>query len=386
MKRRLLVIGPVPPPIHGESLAIRHLAGSEMTREKFQVTVVNTNRKRVNGGGKFSFIKIFQDIAIMIRIRRIAGKGQADIVYLSISQTKLGLLRDALIIFLIAGKTDQIVAHLHGNHLKNVLESFHRIPAGFIFHMMRKIDTGIVLSRGLSANFMNLPRRIEVIANGIEKDFIRTQEIASFSKVKSGEGHCFTLLYLSNLIEAKGFGHLILAVVDLLRQQLNVRLLLAGQIYDRKRFDQLMAQVAGEQFDSRIRYLGTVTGVKKKQLLLRSDAMVLPTRYRIEGQPISIIEGMAAGLPIISSAQGAIPELIEGSGIVLDTVDRSSIAAAIRSLITDKALYKKYALNGRKTFLEKYTMDRYIDGLISVFEGGGADEEKDLIHRQLFLS
>ncbi|WP_188803016.1 glycosyltransferase family 4 protein [Sporolactobacillus putidus] len=386
MKRRLLVIGPVPPPIHGESLAIRHLTESEDTREKFQVTVINTNRKRVNSGGKFSLIKIFQDIGSAIRVRRIVGKGQADIVYLSISQTKLGLIRDAVIILLVSGKVNQIVAHLHGNNLKNVLESLHPILTKFIFNMMKKIDTGIVLSRGLSQNFMNLPKRLEVIPNGIGRNLIRAQEIESFSKVKNGEGHCFTILYLSNLIEAKGFSHLILAAMDLLRQHANIQLLLAGQVYDRKLFEQLMNRVAQERLDSRIRYLGTVTGVKKKQLLLKSDVMALPTSYKIEGQPISIIEGMAAGLPIISSSQGAIPELIEDSGIVLDVINRYSIAAAIKSLITDKALYEQYALNGRKTFLKKYTMDHYIEGLISVFERGDTDEEKNLIRHQLFLS
>lgn len=386
MKRQLLVIAPVPPPIHGESLAIRHLIESEDARKRFRMAVVNTNRRKVNSGGKFSLMKLFQDICSMIRIRQIVGKKQVDIVYLSISQTKLGLIRDAAIILLASGKVNKIVAHLHGNNLKNVLESLNPILARFISKILKKIDSGIVLSQGLSFNFMNLPKRIDVIANGIERNYIRTQEIESFFKLKKEEGHCFTILYLSNLIEAKGFGHVISAAMDLLGQHRNIRLLLAGQIYDRELFDRLMKRVAQAGLDSKIRYLGIVTGVKKKQLLLKSDVMVLPTRYKIEGQPISIIEGMAAGLPIISSSQGAIPELIEGHGIVLDQISRSSIAGAIVKVIEDRDLYDTYAGNSRKTFLKKYTLDHYIGGLISVFERGETDEEENLIRHQLFLS
>lgn len=374
MKPHLLIIGPIPPPIHGESLALKHLIEAEQVRRGYQITVVNTNRKTVSHGGRFSIYKIFKDLYNIYHVwQETSKRKQVDILYLSISQTKFGLIRDALVIRLSAKRVKKIVAHLHGNNLGNVLESSIPGLSGFIFNALKQIDTGIVLNESLSYNFKKLPKRIDVVANGIERNYFTDDEIKSAMNRRKRD-HCFTILYLSNLIEAKGFTELVQATMDLLRKHANIQLLLAGQIYDHQLFKKLMSEVSVSKMNERIRYLGTVTGTSKKQLLLDADVMVLPTRYKIEGQPISIIEGMAAGLPIISTNQGAIPELIRGNGVILKEISPSNIISALQKLIQDDEFYNLLSINSRKHFLEKYTLDNYINGLVTVFDRGLKNE------------
>ncbi|WP_100486942.1 glycosyltransferase family 4 protein [Sporolactobacillus pectinivorans] len=369
IRRHLLVIGPVPPPIHGESLAIKHLIESEDVRTSFRLTVVNTNRKRTNKGGHFSLTKIFQDIGIMLHVLRIVRRNPVDIMYLSLSQTRLGLLRDTLLIRLTGKKAGRVVAHLHGNNLRNVLTSMNPLMEKFVVNALGSVESGIVLSRKLAFNFMGLPSHIEIIPNGIDSGYFTAKEVESARSQKLHDSR-FHILYLSNLIESKGFAQLILATMDLLNENDQVELWLAGQIYDRQLFDKMMHEVTAAGYDSKIVYLGTVTGAKKKQLLSDADVMVLPTKYPVEGQPISIIEGMASGLPIISSVQGAIPELIEGNGVALKEISRASLAAAIKQLMTDRDLYRRFSINSRQHFLRHYTLDHYIGGLIATFNRG----------------
>lgn len=364
-----MVIGPVPPPIHGESLAIKLLIEAKEVNGMFRLTVINTNRKRTEKGGRLSLVKLVQDVGMLFRVWRLVRKDPPDILYLSLSQTRLGLVRDAILLRLTEKKAGKVVAHLHGNNLKNVLISLNPALKRFVVPALNRIESGIALSRNLAFNFMGLPAHVAVVPNGIDRDYFSNGEITSArSGVRSGLP--FRILYLSNLMETKGFAPLIQATADLLCDGYPVELWLAGQLYDRPLFDQTMEEAGAAGCTDKITYLGTVTGTRKKQLLRDADVMVLPTTYPIEGQPISIIEGMASGLPIISSAQGAIPELIEGSGIVLRTINRETLAAAIRRLLADRSLYQQYSQTGRHRFLNNYTLDQYIGGLVATFNRG----------------
>lgn len=378
MKPHLIVVGPLPPPINGESIALDQLIHSDAVQKNYQIDVVNMSRNKGTKGGHFSFLKIVQDIKSILTIYRKVKKNRNGLLYLSISQTKLGLFRDAIIIGLSYGKVDRIIAHLHGNNLKNVLLSLKPILAKKIFSTLKKIDTGIVLNNTLATNFMALPKRVVVVANGIDQNLFSSKEIDS-AALRRRKNNTFHILYLSNLIESKGFGELILAVMDLLKRNVDVTLTLAGQLFDRPLFEELFQEIEQCNWESRINYLGVVTGDEKKRLLLETDLMILPTRYPIEGQPISIIEGMAAGLPIISTTQGAIPDMIDGSGIIVDHVDRESLAHAIKQLIDDQTLYARLSEHSRASFLKHFTLDHYINELISVFERGISNEQKNYI-------
>ncbi|MCO7124206.1 glycosyltransferase family 4 protein [Sporolactobacillus shoreicorticis] len=378
MKAHLIVVGPVPPPIHGESIAISQLIHSKAILEKYDVEVIDTGRGKNIRGGRFSIIKLCQDIRNFLVIAHKIKKSHDAIVYLSLSQTKLGLLRDVMVIRLVRNRAGKVIAHLHGNHLKMIMMTINPWMAKIVSNALRKIDSGIVLSQALSSNFMNLPRKIDVVSNGIDQDMFSSL-IIKHARIKRRAAKTFHILYLSNLIQSKGFGDVILTAIELLKKKEDIKLTLAGQIYDCHLFNQLFRKVTEYGFESKITYIGIATGVEKKKILLEAHVMVLPTQYPIEGQPISIIEGMAAGLPIISTAQGAIPDMIDGSGIVVDQVDPEHLACAIKQLIDNRSLYERLSEHSRSSFLKKFTLDHYIDELISVFERGIPNEQKNHI-------
>lgn len=94
--------------------------------------------------------------------------------------------------------------------------------------------------------------------------------------------------------------------------------------------------------------------------------MVLPTRYKIEGQPISIIEGMAAGLAIISSNRGAIPSLLKDCGVIIEP-EILNIKEAIKQLYADESYRNKLGLECRAKYENCYTEKYFVDALIEIF-------------------
>ncbi|WWB84945.1 glycosyltransferase family 4 protein [Priestia aryabhattai] len=360
--KEVTIIGPIPPPIHGESLALDNLIKSEEINNSFSINVLNTNRKNVSNAGKFSFRKILQDINIIYK----SYKQKSDIIYISISQTKLGLLRDLIIIKLVRRKSSKIITHLHGNNLGNTIDKLTPLEKKITKHTFGLIDTAIVLGEKLVPNYRNMASHVDVVSNGISKDYISIAELSD-ANLKRAKSKTLKLLYLSNLIESKGFLLATKAVIDLVKEGYKVELVLAGAIHDYDKYEEFKELLQKENCKEKIKYIGVVTGKYKKDLLLSSDIMVLPTNYKIEGQPISIIEGMAAGLPIVSTNVGCIDDMIQNNGILLEYPTVSDLKVSIKKLIEEEKLRMEYSDNSRQHFEKNYSLDNYIARIKDIF-------------------
>ncbi|MBY0091556.1 glycosyltransferase family 4 protein [Priestia aryabhattai] len=360
--KKIMVVGPIPPPIHGESLALDNLIKSDEINDSFTIKVINTNRKNVNSAGKFSINKFFQDIIIIYKIFR----EQADIMYISISQTKLGLLRDLLIINLSQKKSCKIVTHLHGNNLGNTIDSLTNLEKKLAKHVLSKVNSAIVLGERLVSNYRGMVNDVNVIRNGISEDYIDYNEF-EVAMLEKKDKKTLKIIYLSNLIESKGFLIAAKAVIELIKEGYQIELILAGAVHDNEKYEELLKIIKENNCKEIIKYIGIVTGEKKKGLLLNADIMLLPTYYKVEGQPISIIEGMAAGLPIISTNIGCIDEMIKDNGFLLEDSTVPKVREALRKLIEDKNLRIECSYNSRNRFEKYYCLDKYISGIKNIF-------------------
>jgi glycosyltransferase involved in cell wall biosynthesis len=145
----------------------------------------------------------------------------------------------------------------------------------------------------------------------------------------------FTALFLGRLIRDKG--------CDLLLDGLpaGATLLVAGDGPERAQLMQQAALSAG-----RVRFLGEVRGAAKLQLLAAADALVIPSR--VDGAPTVALEGLAAGLPIVATRAGGLPELLRDHTTALFTDGiPSSLGAAIARLTEDRALAQRLSSHAR---------------------------------------
>ena len=68
---------------------------------------------------------------------------------------------------------------------------------------------------------------------------------------------------------------------------------------------------------------------------------------------------MQIGLPSISTEEGAIPEMLDGSGIVVPSQNPNKLAEAIEKLLLDKDLYSKLSTNSQLRFESEYTLEKF---------------------------
>jgi len=116
--------------------------------------------------------------------------------------------------------------------------------------------------------------------------------------------------------------------------------------------------------NDRVDFLGARTDVA--QLLASSDIFVLASRF--EGLPISILEAMRAGLPVVATNVGGVRELVDDqTGILVPAGDPSSLAAAIRELIANPQLRTLLGKNGRIKFEKNFRAEAMTEKIIAVY-------------------
>jgi glycosyltransferase involved in cell wall biosynthesis len=161
-----------------------------------------------------------------------------------------------------------------------------------------------------------------------------------------------TLLSIGRLREPKDFTTLVRAVA--LCERGSVRLLIAGDGPDRP---QLVAEIARLELDGTVELLGTRGDVD--QLLATADAFVLSSES--EGFPMSVIEAMAAGLPVGASAVGGVPEAVQhgATGLLVPPHDPDALADAIRRIAHDPGLTQRLGDAGRVRAEREFSLARF---------------------------
>lgn len=132
---------------------------------------------------------------------------------------------------------------------------------------------------------------------------------------------------VARLVPVKGHPGLLRAVA----QVPDCTLLLAGQGPDEEALKQLATDLA---ISDRVRFLGAIEDVPG--VLAASDVFVLNSRF--EGLPLSVLEAQAAGLPVIATAVGGVPEVVaDDCGRLVPLDDEAALVAALRELVGDRA-------------------------------------------------
>jgi glycosyltransferase involved in cell wall biosynthesis len=170
-----------------------------------------------------------------------------------------------------------------------------------------------------------------LIPNGIPTDeYAPDPDIrAQWRQAHGIEPHATMLVHVGRFAPPKNHALLVEAFAQV-RADAPLYLLLVG---GGELEDAVREQVAGLGLESRVRFLGTRADVA--DILRASDVFVLSSR--VEGNPMSVMEAMAAGLPVVSTAVGGVPELVrEGvTGLLVPSEDAGALAQAMQALVDD---------------------------------------------------
>ena len=364
---RILVIGPTPPPYNGVSVVMDTLLSSDIAK-KFELVLLDTaDRRGLTNVGRFDWHNVTLALRHGLAFLWLLIPRRPDIIYIPIAQGTLGYLRDCL--FLVPSRLlgHRVIVHLHGSDFREFYQRSSVLMKKLIRWTLGKVRRGVVLGESLRGVFAGLvpADRVAVVPNGIEP-VPAVGDKAPLVSVRPGGYR--QILYLSNLIRHKGFIDVLHTIPLVLREEPKTRFILAGDLVYPEEIQEARGFIGRNHLHGFVKMPGVVVGDEKARLLHESTLFVFPP-ITPEGQPLVILEAMSAGLPIIATPQGAIPEMVADgeNGFLVPAEDPAAIADRILLLLHDEDLRRRMGEASRERFAERYTLDRWTKDLACVF-------------------
>jgi glycosyltransferase involved in cell wall biosynthesis len=363
-KPTVLIIGPTPPPFHGVAVAVQSLLQSCIV-EQFRVCHLDlADRRGIQHVNKPDLYDVVLFLRQWLRLISMLLRTCPTLAYLVLSQSTIGFLRDSLLIWPVYLRGSHIVMHLHGGNFRHWFLGRSWFMRAYVQAVLRRVSRVIVLGESLKCQFDGLvdSHQIAVVPNGID-----WQDSGSPARVACSSSR-YRILHLSTLSHLKGVLVLIEAIPLVVRLRQDVEFVFAGSwshAEDKRWADLFIAQHGIGQY---IRFTGQVEGDQKRAFFESSDIFVFPGVQQ-EGQPLVVIEAMAAGLPVIFTDRGCLRDtVINGeTGVEVPINDTHRLADRILWLLDHPNDMKAMGRLARQRYESFYTKERHIENMIEVF-------------------
>jgi glycosyltransferase involved in cell wall biosynthesis len=292
---------------------------------------------------------------------RLVRRGRGGVVYLPLPQGAPAFLRESLLIHVAASVGWRVAVHLRGGEFHHFYGAQMRLLRWWIRVTMRRVDAVGVMGESLRSIFTGLvpPQRIAVVANGTP-DLGPVPEVARERDL---------VLYFGNLRRRKGISEALTAAELVLERRPDARFVFAGDTTEPEVERELAQRAAAS--GGRIDVRPPTAGEEKRRLFLSAAVLLFPPVLP-EGHPRVVLEGLAAGLPVVTTDRGAIAETVRDGvdGFVLSDPEPEALADRVLRLLDDDELRVRMGRAARERYLERYTQEaadrRLADWLASV--------------------
>jgi len=356
-KMKLLVLAQTPPPVHGQSVMVRTLV-SGLPSEGIALEHVDLRLSRSAAEiGTWRLGKILAVLDACFHAVVVRGCRGCDTLYYVPAPGKRGALyRDWVVMLLCRPFFRRLVLHWHATGLGEWLATRATGPERLVTRwLLGRADLAIVLTDGLRVDAEALDaRKVCVVANGID------EPTAGCPAPGPDRGAPFTVLFLGLCCEKKGLFDAAEAVVAANRRTTGApfRLVAAGSFPDaatRTRFSALAAA-----HPQAIRHAGFVAGAAKQSLLRSCGCLCLPTRFPNEGQPLVLLEALAADRPVVATRWRGIAETLPPT---VSRLVKPGDVAALADALVDVRVRAPAAGAARAAYLARFTAAHHLRNL-----------------------
>ncbi|EGR0142304.1 glycosyltransferase family 4 protein [Vibrio cholerae] len=265
--------------------------------------------------------------------------------------------RKSVIVRLVKLLKGRVILHLHGAEFRDFYrDECSRDQQTHIRHTFALADHVLVLSTQWLAWLQEVIGRtqgVSVLYNAVPS-LALDRHLAQPGRIA----------FLGRLGTRKGVGDLIQAFTLVKQRCPEAQLYLAGD--GEIESYQAMAEQLG--LNGSVHCLGWIAGEAKLKLLTQTDIYCLPS-YN-EGFPMGVIEAMSAGIPVVASRAGGIPDAISDGeqGRLIEAGDVVALAQALGDLIEQRAENQRIATAAKQKFAENFSLQAVIPRLQTLYD------------------
>lgn len=353
-KKKILFVLHIPPPTHGSSIVGKQIITSKLINTNFDIEYVNLGTSyRISDIGGWSFSKTIIFLKLITLIFKKLLTKKFDLIYMAPTVSHSGFYKDFFVSSILKFFNKNIVFHLHN---KGILNRKRNILNNYLYKVFFSGTNVIILSKLLYKDIFEFvdENRISICPNGIE--FIPNLHKSLVNKLYKEP----VILFLSNMIESKGVLVLLKSCKILNEKGIEFKCLFVGGEGDIKEAD-FNDKVKLFNLSNKVFYLGKKYGLDKHNIFLSADIFAFPTFYDNECFPLVNIEAMQYSLPIVTSNEGGIPDMVKDghTGYIVSKNNPNELSKKLLLLIENRELREQLGNNGRKMFLENYRLETF---------------------------
>lgn len=348
MKKKVLMLGSVLSVKGGMTAVVNNFLNWNF--ENCEITYFPTH---YNKGNILNIILFFLNLPV-ICLKML----KSDCVHMHMSER--GSCIRKYICFKFAYKMKKkIIIHMHGAEFKEYYSGCGEKVQNKILNMLLKADYVITLGDNWKNYVLTLSSDINTI---ILKNTVPKSDV-----IVERNNECFNILFLGIIDKRKGIYDLIEAVKQITKNDFekSLNFIIAGTGNDEEEIKKIINDLGINNY---FEFTGWISAEQKKEVLSKSHLLVLPS-YN-EGLPVSIVEAMSYGMPIISTNVGSINEAVFNriNGYLLEPGDVEGLSQAIKEIVENTQLWEQFSNNSLEIFNRDFDNENYFKKIRKLYE------------------
>src|SRR5438552_5060614 len=353
---RLLLIGPLPPPLGGVQLIVDMQLRSSLAQE-FDVHPVNTSKRElrwaVENPPRKTPLYFARDCRRLLRML-VRVRPDAALVH---ATSSLSILRDWMFMATARLFGAKVMCHYHGTLHARFPSGETRIGRAVGRLLMSAAHRVIVLSPTYQREMGKAWKRDDLVWVSNVADVALFRNMPANTPAPWLAPGDRAVLFVGRLSAPKGIYDLFDAIPRVIKRHPEARFVLVG-VAEREAMEPVVrAEAERRGIGARVTFLGPLEGRDKAAAFVTSKMIVVPSWT--EAFPLVIPEAMAAGLPVIAAAVGAIPDFVqEGEdGFLVAPRNPTELADRICLLLGDEELRRRISERVRERAPREFAIE-----------------------------
>lgn len=344
---KVLLVSPLPPPVGGIATWTESYI-NWCKNKNIEIVVINTSvigkrDKQINFRRNF-IDETKRTIKILKKLRKTIKEESIDVVHLNSSCGTYGIIRDFLCAKIIKRSGKLLLTHYHCDIEEQIRN--RKLQKRYLKKLALESNINLVLNKA-SCDYLlkETTQKSTIVTNFIDKDFILDKKDNINNEIKK-------IVYIGHVQKTKGA----VEIITVAKAFPTIQFVLAGPISN---------EIKKMNLSDNIITLGAIKHNTVKELLCTADVFLFPTYS--EGFSIALLEAMAMGIPIITTAVGANEDMIESKGgVIVRKIDPKDIITTIKEL-QDKNIRKKMSEWNINKVKDCYTIDKVMNELVDIY-------------------
>ncbi len=346
----VLLLGPDLTAVSGVSTHLNQLLGSALAKRfRLQHFQVGSEGREEQTFGRLTRL-LLSPFALAAKL--LAER--VDLVHINTSLNRRSYLRDVayLVVARLCGV--RVVYQVHGGDFPRRFAGHKLVPTALLRATLYLPDVIVVLTQRELKDYRDfLPGQyIKLLPNAIDSALYANLE----RRPRDGQPQPLRLLSIGRLTRIKGLSEALHGLHQALSQGIAAQLIIAGSGPEEANLRQLAQQL---ELTQSVTFAGAVAGAEKMKLFEQSDVLLLPSH--VDKLPYALLEGMAAGMPAITTRVGGIPDVATEDlhGLFVMPGDPQGIAQAIARLAGDPDMKARMSKACRKRIAMRYSVNGF---------------------------